>query len=63
MLGYDILFWHPLMRGKKVSYLMPEAYGGCQDVAEAWAAGTLNCETSAEDIERAAITQYDGVGS
>ncbi len=52
MLGYDILFWHPLMRGKKVSYLMPEAYGGCTDVAEAWAAGVLDCAVSTEDIER-----------
>ena len=38
--------WHQLareaaLRGKRVAVLPPEAYGGCKDVSEAWAAGGL----------------------
>ena len=51
------------MRGKKVAYLLPEAYGGCKDVAEAWAAGRLDCAVSTEDIERASIMALDGGGA
>jgi hypothetical protein len=29
------------LRGKRVAVLPPEAYGGCKDVSEAWAAGGL----------------------
>jgi hypothetical protein len=29
------------LRGKQVAGLPPEAYGGCKDVSEAWAAGML----------------------
>jgi hypothetical protein len=29
------------LRGKRVAGLPPEAYGGCKDVSEAWAAGML----------------------
>jgi hypothetical protein len=44
--------WHSLaraarLRGKRVGFLPPEAYGGCKDVSEAWAAGCLGgCEAS-----------------
>lgn len=39
--------WHLLaraarLRGKRVSFLPVETYGGCKDVSEAWAAGRLN---------------------
>ena len=38
--------WHALaraarLRGKRVGFLPPEAYGGCKDVSEAWVAGRL----------------------
>ena len=39
--------WHSLaraarLRGKRVSFLPPEAYGGHKDVSDAWAAGRLS---------------------
>lgn len=39
--------WHALaraarLRGKRVGFLAPEAYGGCKDVSEAWASGRLS---------------------
>ena len=42
--------WHQLarqaaLRGKRVAVLPPEAYGGCKDVSEAWAAGVLTVDT------------------
>ena len=50
-----------LLRGKRASFLPhEEAYGGCQDVAEAWVEGTLDCEVTRADIERAAIMEFDG---
>jgi hypothetical protein len=30
------------LRGKRVTVMEPEAYGGCKDVSEAWAAGLLH---------------------
>ena len=61
--GWRTIGRQALLRGKRVSYLLPEAYGGCNDAAEAWAAGTLNCEITTGDIERSAIMEIDGGGS
>ena len=39
------------LRGKQVAVLPPQAYGGCKDVSEAWAAGVLCLDGGAADLE------------
>ena len=50
------------LRGKRVAVLPPEAYGGCKDVSEAWAAGGLAVPEHLREIweERAALMAVDG---
>ena len=38
---WQALARHAVLRGKQVAVLPPDAYGGCKDVSEAWAAGVL----------------------
>jgi DNA primase len=59
--------WHQLarqaaLRGKQVAAVPPQAYGGCKDVSEAWAAGELAVADAVSEAwaERVAIMVTDG---
>ncbi len=46
---------HAVLRGKRVAFLPPEAYGGHKDASEAWAAGALRVGEWPEEPDQAAL--------
>lgn len=59
--GWHVLARQGVLRGKRVAFLPPEAYGGHKDLNEAWVAGVLSVgewpALEAADVEGSAVPE------